>query len=255
MTHTPQHWNNNDWSPSPIEDLALTDSIRSLFNPHLTNADIKSRIVAAQQQVLSPTADTLRPYMCVLRFSFLVPRMFLHSDFQSIVQHFGGFQSIHCFVDLGCCMGADLFYLAKHLGAKPSSLLGLEYSYDFLKAGKILYHDDASNYNQIRFQQCDILLDLPKQKAQIIHAGSVLHTFENSVQIEQVCQHVYDMLLPGGCFFGSNRPDWIFSNKKKFAHCLEHIGFQNVVVKNSNFFVDEGWGPNFCCYKRLEAKL
>ena len=115
----------------------------------------------------------------------------------------------------------------------------------------------------------DILLAVaPKANgAKFVHAGSVLHTFESEDDILVVCRRVYQLRVPGGCFFGTNRPvGWIFGKSYQLKACLEHLGFVNVHVEprdvilagreDSNIIVKQGWAPTwFAAYKPSGTKL
>jgi SAM-dependent methyltransferase len=265
----PETWDNDDRTPTHIENLELNDDIRLLFPSNLSDAEIKEKTLVAQRKVLRPQSDTIRPYMCVLRFAFLMPRMHLHPAFHSIMKSYNYKLDNIYLVDLGCCMGTDLRFLAKKFQIQPSSLIGLDYSQDFLEAGKDLFNDSA-HAGGILFKQHDILSDMlpsiTKKYIKIVHAGSFVHTFEKSKDIIKVCHKVFQMLAPGGCFFGSNRPDWIYGNPLLFKQLLEKIGFVKVLVnyrskeelpsKADNIVVGDNWnGPTwYVCYKPTSSK-
>ena len=274
----PETWNIMDWSPTPPDQMLLTTAARSLFSPEMDEAEIRQLIVRAQSRVLDEFADTLRPYMCVLRFAFVLPRLHLHPRFHVLVPDV---ERLESFVDLGCCMGADIRYLLK-LGAPRRSLLGLDYSQTFLAEGCSLWdnQEERDENNMELFHQCDALLSSSllhvvrearpewwlleaSGGVNLVHVGSVLHTFETAESIQHVCQSVYDLLSPGGCFFGSNRPCWLYGTPEKLKKCLENIGFVQVTVEqrkvvlpknNSNVVVKDGWGPTwFSSFKPVMA--
>lgn len=270
----PETWNPRDWTPTSPARLNISPTIRALFPAAVRGDDgaIRARAHRAQMAALNVAGaggDILRKYMCVLRWAFLMPRMHLHPSFDRLIPDVR--QLAGPLVDLGCCMGADLRYLVTR-GAAPTRLLGLDYSATFLEAGNILWGPPEDPAVDCMFYRCDFLsvdntpADCVRRRwgahscgAALVHAGSVLHTFDDAAHVRLVCRRVFDMLAPSGCFFGSNRPVWVFGPPAAFKRMLEELGFVEAVVERREIdlsarrlssgpnaiVVKDGWAPTW----------
>lgn len=185
---------------------------------------------SVQVQDLALQGDAKRPYFCVLRGSFLLPRITGHPFYQIITQYDLDRRRI---LDIGCCMGTDVRQLLLD-GASKELTRGIDYSNDFIQLGFELF-GDAEQLDGV-FQRVDILEDSPSSWASdhadefdVVHCGAVLHTFDSREEVQEVLRRVYTVIRPGGVFFGSNRPTWVHNASSLRAE-LEHLGFEGVHV-------------------------
>lgn len=219
--------------------------------------DVVQRSARVQQLALQ--GDAKRPYACVLRAAFLVPRVTEHPAYAGILAREGRGRIL----DLGCCMGTDLRQMLLD-GACRELTCGVDFSRDFIRLGFELFGDKDALVGS--FQCVDILEGWSVEQCSIsegwrlpggpegctarhkevtrpaagwvfdhaasfdvVHSGAFLHTFESKEEVREVLRRIFWLLSPGGVVFGSNRPMWVHTAESLRAE-LEDVGFEAMEV-------------------------
>lgn len=227
-------------TPEEMKTIASDPRARALFAASglSTVDDIVAK--ATKVQDLALQGDAKRPYVCVLRGAFLVPRISDHPCYAQVVAKEG--LERRRILDIGCCMGTDLRQLLVD-GARKELTSGIDYSSDFIRLGFELFGDRDTM--QGVFHRVDLLENLTKDMLggaeptgwlaehagafDVAHCGAVLHTFESKEEVREVLRRALLLLTPGGMLFGSNRPVWVHDAESLRAE-LESVGFERVEV-------------------------
>ncbi|KAI6101628.1 hypothetical protein EDD16DRAFT_1495300 [Pisolithus croceorrhizus] len=171
----------------------------------LRDVSPEEREEAIRKRILDVQKDVVHQYHCLRSFRFVTLRMAEHDDFPRILrlseQAALDSDTRPLFLDIGCCLGTDLRYLA-YAGYPAQCLLGCDLRPEFIDIGYRLYGD--RDFCKIRFFSGDILqLESPAStdsnndhsplkdvnnlsqlcaRVKYIYAGSLFHLFDEGVQ-------------------------------------------------------------------------
>ncbi|KAG9309619.1 hypothetical protein JVU11DRAFT_10281 [Chiua virens] len=184
------------------QKIFLRHVIRDI-NPNASDVDaeveVEKRILTVQRR-----AYRIYPYPCIRHFHYVSLRMSKHDAFPYILKA-AQTSKPPVLLDMGCCMGTDLRYLA-HSGYPASSLIGCDLRQAYIDLGYELYADretsvpffsadifemtpcafpfDAlSDNDQIAPSLRDVRrLDELRGRVKYIYAGSLFHLFDEGTQ-------------------------------------------------------------------------
>ncbi|KAI9009315.1 hypothetical protein CLU79DRAFT_839948 [Phycomyces nitens] len=182
------------------------------------------------QALLSENTQT---YRCIDEFKFAYSRMCDRFFYPGLIEI--GKTSGPLLIDLGCCVDLRKLMLD---GYPARSLVGVDLSARYIECGYELCRD--KDKLPIQFLTGDIFdegflslkepnnnnLNTYRNKAGVVHAGSVIHLFHSVQHISQFLQRVCCILSDGGLFVGahvaSNRTTSIYRPSR--GHTKQYIG-------------------------------